>query len=327
MSGSLPATWSRFWFSPIPTANLKQVRLLLCMVVVCYFVSAWSDVEVWFSAGAPASSTNLSTFFRTAELTSDARWMISPLYIWDALFAGSSLGESATVYRLYLLIGIGLAIWVAVADRTAPRKLPKPLASLRYSSWPGVILWVWFVGWANRIVLLAGIVEPVLSVSLAALAIAPLTGTVTGKNGGDPNRLSWRTNLSRRLLSVQLTLIAMLSTATMLSSPTWWNGTGAYAMIAPVENRWFDVRGTFFQSPWCYESLSILMVALLPLGIILAWRRTTHATGIVMIWAWCFLAGLLTANPLYAATLAIVATTLGDSGSDDHAPAEARADF
>ena len=301
--------WTEFWFSPSPVASLRNVRRGLCLVAAIYFASSLGDVETWFAHGAPASSSNLATFFRTAELTSDARWMISPLFIWDALAGRSALGESALVYRLYLLVGIGLAVFVAVGDRLADWKVPAKLAALGESSWPSVLLWLWFVGWANRIVLLAGTVEPLLSLSLAAIAIAPVGRLRSDQES--PRPVSWRTTLADRLLSVQATLIALITTATLFASPVWWNGTGAYALVAPTQDRLFTVTGTFFETPLIYELLTALIVCVLPVGIFLAWKPATRKLGIAMVVAWCVAVGLLSANLLYAATLGILATTIG----------------
>src|SRR6056297_3425217 len=177
--------WTRFWFQPAPVARQRTIRRLLCVLTALYFVSAIPDVPAWFAADAPASSQRLADFFRAADLSDDAAWMLSPLFAWDAAFAGTSLSQSPLVYRLYLIIGIFLAGWAAASDELARRTPSHRLQRLLKSSAPMIVLWLWFVGWANRVVLLAGILEPVLSVSLAAAAVAPI-GRV-----GDVNAVHW----------------------------------------------------------------------------------------------------------------------------------------
>lgn len=294
-----------FWFQPTPIGRLQGVRRALCVVTAIYFLSAWSDVPTWFAADSPASSQRLSDFFRSAELTNDAAWMLSPLFAWDAMLAGTSLSESTLVYRLYLAAGILLAVLAGWSDVIAARFRSPTMKRLLVGSLPMVLLWVWFVGWANRVVLLAGTVEPVLSVSLATLAIAPI-----GHVGQKQSR-SWRSRLSERLLGVQATLLALATTTTMIASPTWWSGTGAYALVAPVEDRFFDVRETVFEMALVYETINLLLIVLLPLGALFAWRPTSRKTGIAMVMVWAVLVGLLSANVLYAATLAIIATRIG----------------
>ncbi|MCO8121470.1 hypothetical protein NHH03_06960 [Stieleria sp. TO1_6] len=311
--------WTAFWLAPSALTRLDFVRQALGIVTAIYFIASWSDVSTWYQQGAPASSSNLATFFRTAELTSDARWMVSPLFVWDSIFAGSRWSESALIYRLYLVIGVVLAVLTVFPKQLQQLGLPARLSGLLGGFLPSLLLWVWFVGWANRIVLLAGIVEPLLSVSLAALAIAPCC--LNRVDAGQ--RSSWTATLSRRLLAVQATLIGGLTSATMIASPTWWNGMGAYALVAPTQDRLFDVRGTFFETPWVYELTTFLLVCALPLGLILAWQTNFRRLGIGLILAWCVLIGLLSANVLYAATLGIIATTLGDDKTLDHASAGA----
>ena len=108
----------------------------------------------------------------------------------------------------------------------------------------------------------------------------------------------------------------MTTTATMLAASTWWNGTGAYALIAPVEDRWFDVRETLFEAPLVFELTTALIVLGLPAGVFLAWRSHSHTWGVRIIVTWCVLTGLLTADILYPATLAMIATTMGKPESD-----------
>ncbi|WP_149498823.1 hypothetical protein [Roseiconus lacunae] len=314
MKEAFTSSWNRFWFAPSPARSLSFVRVGLGIVTALYFLSALPDVAVWFASGAPASTTNLAEFFRTAELTRDARWMVSPLFIWDALFNGSNLSESTTIYRAYLLIGAALSIVLALADRIAPR-CPRILRWFVLRGGLAALVWIWFVGWANRVVLLAGVVEPVLSVSLAALMISPIAA-----QDRQDHQYSWRTTLSRRLIACQFTLIGILTTATMLASPTWWNGTGAYGLLAPTEDRFFDVRESWFETPLVYEGLTLVLVWLLPLGLLLAWKRPSRSFGVGLIWAWALLVGLMTTNVLYAATFGIIATSLGDRDTD-HASA------
>jgi hypothetical protein len=286
------------------------------VIAAIYFVSALVDVGIWYAADGPASSRQLATFFAEAELSEDARWMVSPLYLWDALFAGSSLSESATVYRIYLLIGVGLALLVAASDFLPTLGLPDRLGQSMRWSWPVWLLWVWFVGWANRIALLAGTVEPILSMSLAALAIAPI-GT-SDLSAGSVQR-SWRVALATHLIAVQATLLAVMTTALLVSAPVWWNGIGAYALVAPTESRLLDVRGTFFETPWVFEGLTAWLVCSLPLGLFRGWRPGTRRIGVGLMIAWCVIVGLLSANVLYAATFAVMATTIGLGQGDESA--------
>ncbi|OYP39188.1 hypothetical protein [Rhodopirellula sp. MGV] len=313
------SSWNRFWFQPSPVRSIAVTQIGLGLVTAMYFISSLVDVSTWYPAGAPASTTNLAEFFRTAELTREASWMVSPLFIWDATFQGSSLSENAWVYRIYLIAGTILSLWLAFANRMGTG-FPKPIRTFAQQGGLALATWIWFVGWANRTVLIAGVAEPLISISLAALILAPLTGRKLSSETTLPQ--SWRTTFAKRLLACQTTLIAVMTTATMLASPVWWNGTGAYALVAPSEDRFIDVRGSWFETPFVYECLTLILVALLPIGLYLAWHHRTRKAGVSMMIAWSVLVGILTTNVLYAATLAIIATTVGDRDTK-HAPAGA----
>lgn len=304
------SAWFRFWFQPSRAGGLDRVRQGLAVIAAVYFASAWGDLALWYSYGAPASSTNLSGFLRDAGFAEEARWLISPLFLWDSLFQGTMWAEATWVYQVYVVIGIALAGWVALALPTSQvpsEKLPKGRLLRVWNSCAPWLLWIWFVGWANRISILSSIAEPILSVSLAAIAIAPIAPLDGSKR---LIALHWRNTLSRRLLSCQATLIALMTTATMLAGRCWWDGTGAYVLNAPAEDRLISVRGTWFEVPWVYESTTMFLVVALPLGIVLAWQRSPRHIGVVLVWIWCLIVALLSQHLIYAATIAVICTAI-----------------
>ena len=300
MSSQSSNGWTRFWFEPAQASELNWVRIGLCLVATVYFASAWSDVPLWFAKDRAASTTNLGIFFRTAELNSDARWMFSPLFLFDSVTQGTAWSESALVYRAYLAIGIALGLVAATGGGLA-RRLPRGLlANLLGGSLPVLLLWVWLVGWANRIVLIAGICEPVLSVSLAALAIAP---AVTSEP-------SWRVGLAKRLIAVQTTLIVLVTLASMLFGNVWWNGTGAYALVAPAEDRFVSVAGTFFEDAAAFEATTFVLILALPIALWLLRRESFRGTGVAVWWMWCAIVALLSAEMLYSVTLSVLVLSI-----------------
>ncbi len=209
--------WDRFWFADGSVQAAARLRALLCVITAAYFISALLDVSTWLVATAPFSTDRTGTFLQAAGLQSDARWMISPLFLLDSL-----LGSHAVVYYAYLLIGVALCVLVSLGR--GGKAMP----------W---LLWLVFVGWANRLVILAGISETLLSLGLFAAAIAPPASW-----RGD-ERSDWKAGFSLRLSAAQITLFAACTTATMLAGNVWWNGLGAYALVAPVEDRTLAVRG------------------------------------------------------------------------------------
>lgn len=306
MSEERTNPWTRFWFQPSAASELNWVRVGLCLLTAVYFVSAWGDVSLWYAAGAPASTSHLGQFFRAAELTPQARWMLSPLYLFDAWTAGSAWSESASVYQAYLAIGIALALFAAGANVIARWFGRGLLGSLIGGSLPTLLVWVWFVGWANRATLLAGICEPVLSVSLAALAIAPSVTEIP----------SWRVTLARRLLDVQTTLLGVVTTALMLNANVWWNGNGAYVLAAAEEDRFLSLGELVADRPMLFEGLTVVLVIGLPLALWLLRRETPwRSLGFALCWFWCAAVGVLSAELLYAAVVAVLVLSINPKSS------------
>ena len=237
--------------------------------------------------------------------------MWSALFFWDWLTQGTFLSESVAIYRGYLVVGVLLAVVAGFADKlSAHERLPERLRTLLGGSLPTVVLWVWFVGWANRIVFLAGLVEPVLSVSLAALAISPIVIHNGPANG------SWRTGFANRLLGIQTTLLLLTISLTMLASTVWWNGLGAYALVAPKEDRLIDVIDSFFENSWVYESLSAWIVCVPVIACWIGWQVRDSSSCFprlaqYMMWFWCLVVAILSANILYTMTIAIIVPTMG----------------
>lgn len=279
--------WDRFWFAPGPTQAAARVRAGLCLVAALYFVSAWADAGFWLTGNAPMAGDRPGEFLLAADLESDARWTISPLFLLDQW-----VGSSTVVYYGYLMIAIGLCLVVGIGKGglVAP--------------W---VLWLMFAGWANRLLLLAGVTETLLSAGLFAAATAPPASPL------ESDDKHWRAGFSLKLLAVQATLLGVCTIATMLSASVWWNGLGSYALLAPVEDRTLGLGGTeasTFTSPLVYESLTHLLVVLLPLGLLLSWLRPRQWAGLGLVFAWCVAIAVLGSHWLYGLTLASTALAI-----------------
>lgn len=301
----LAETWNRFWFQPASCRRLTMIRAVFCVITVLYLISSFSDLLFWYGQGGPASTENLAMFVRAAGLESEASWTISPLFTIDAW-----MGSRIWIYRAYLILAILLCVFVAIG---------------RGGRWCGWILWLLVVGWANRSMMLSGLLESLLSLSLFAVAIGPPSQWTNWKHDHEPERQPrgsdandsqhWSAGFALRLIAVQFTIVAILTTASMLGGAIWWNGTGAYALAAPIEDRVLDVRDSglsqIFARPLVYETLTHVIVILLPLGTFLAWIQKSRFMGHALIAAWCLVVAVLGAHLLYATCLFAMSLAIG----------------
>ncbi len=286
-------SWDRFWFQPGSIQDVARIRGMLCALTAMYFLSAWSDAAFWFQTSGPFSAANTAQFWQTAGLDREATWNFSPLFLTDSIW----------IYHGYLIVGVALSMMVMVGRGG------------RIATW---CLWMLLVGWANRAMILSGLTETLLSLGLFAAAIAPPASAWGRTRSGNPEpdeqhkqdgaEQHWSARFSMRLLAVQITIIGLLTCATMLAGRVWFNGEGAYALAAPAEDRTIDWtgEGSWLTFPLMYEPLTHLLVILLPLGFALSWRPSTRRYGVMMLWAWCVVVGLLGSLWLYAATFAVM---------------------
>jgi hypothetical protein len=272
---------------------VAQVRGLLCLITAIYFASSWSDAPFWYSDGGPLSPTRVSTFLQTGGLEDAARWIVSPLF----------LTGSAWIYRLYLVIGVAACAIVA-AGRGG-----------KAACW---LLWLLLVGWANRAMILSGLTETLLSLGLFAAAIAPPAPSwqrTPSANDENDEFVDWRAGFSQRLMAVQITLIGLATFVTMLGGRVWFNGIGAYALAAPLEDRSIDwTTRAWFVNPMVHELLTHAMVIALPLGFALAWLHRTNRIGQSILIGWCIVVALLGSHWLYASAVATMVMAIRPVG-------------
>lgn len=278
------SSWDRFWFEPCLVTAIAPIRGILVVLVILFFISSWADVSFWYVDGGPFSGERVASFLKTGDLQSVGKWIVSPLF----------LANAAWVYHAYLLIGIIVGALVIVGRGG------------RYAAFG---LWLLLVGWANRSMVLSGLSESLLSLGLFAAAIAPpqaavpafarLGGRVTGGK-------EWSARFSQRLIATQITVVGLATFVTMLAGRVWFNGIGAYALAAPVQDRTIDwtSENSPLLSGMVHESLTHLMVIALPLGFAMAWNVKTNRIGQGVLVMWCLTVAMLGSHWLYAATFA-----------------------
>ncbi len=283
--------WDRFWFRPESVQHIALIRGILCLIAALYFLSCWADVAFWYGEGRPFSPQSTARFWQTAGLEQEASWNVSPLFLTDAVW----------VYHAYLLAGMALSL-IVLTGRGG-----------RFAGW---ILWMLLVGWANRAMILSGLTETLLSLGLFATAIAPAAPVWSFRQAKDESH--WTARLSARLLAVQITMVGLVTCATMLGGRVWFNGVGSYALAASAEDRTIDwtATGSWLVNPLVHEPLTHLLVLALPIGFALAWRESTWRYGQVILLSWCAVIAFLGSWWLYAATFATMVFAIRPTESD-----------
>ncbi len=284
--------WNRFWFAPEPVVEMARLRGAFCLLAALYFASAWPDADFWYGEDGVQSSSRMASFLMAAGLDGEARWYVSPLF----------LLESTTGYRAYLAAGVLLSgvVLAGYGGRLA-----------------GFVLWAMMVGLANRALFLAGLVETLLSLALFASAIAP-AAPAWYKAPQAPGPACWTAGFARKWIAIQVTVLAVATTATMLAGAVWWNGLGAFALAAPVADRTMDWTTGPLAEPLVHDLVTHLLVVLLPLGVVSAWRRPSLVRslgpslvpGRLLMGLWCITIALLGSFWLYAATFGVMAMAI-----------------
>ena len=279
-SGTFTARWNQFWFEPTSVHLVAQLRVILCLITGCYFLSCLPDVATWYGRDGVLSHDQVTAWASTEGDGNELRWQISPLFLTDNLI----------VYRGWSFVGVALCLAVALG---------------RGGRWASIAVWLTLVAWANRSLLVAGIAEPLLSMSWLAVSIAPAARAFPASNSNGPFDRHWTATLSTRLLAVQGTIVGLATFSTMLAGRVWWNGLGSYALAAPVEDRYLNAA--IWISPMIiHEPLTPLLLWMLPLGLFLAWQPRYQTFGRALLLGWTLAIALLTSHFLYAATFSVM---------------------
>jgi hypothetical protein len=158
--------------------------------------------------------------------------------------------------------------------------------------------------------ILSGLAETMLSLGLFASAFAPACSAAAYFSDRRAPGNHWSAGFSQRLLAIQATLVFSATFATMLGGRVWFNGLGAYALAAPAPDRTIDWTNSLLVSANVHEGVTHLMVIALPVGLLMAWNRRLHRTGMAILLIWCAAIMMLGSLWLYGSTLAVMALSI-----------------
>jgi hypothetical protein len=268
-------SWSAFWFTPRDPSTVCGLRIVVGLLALYFVASHSADLQFWFGPEGILDSSTLAQLDDAAPVPSAYRL--------------SYLHWATTASSLWAMHGVGLAIIACFVVGLWTR-----ITSV------GALVVV--LAYVHRAPLLTGQFEPVLTMLVAYLCLAPVGSywSVDAWRAGCPTVApSWAANVSLRLIQVHLAGFSILVGLNMLAGETWWVGEAMWWLVARSETRWVDmsagIPSMLVINVWTHATVAYLLLfgvliwnrlarpLLLILGVPV-WGGLALASGLV---AWC----------------------------------------
>jgi hypothetical protein len=264
--------WRRFWFTPSDPLPLCVLRIAVGLVALYYVASFTTDLNVWFADDGllPAHVVRTLTGADDPSLSGPADYRYSYLYFLD------TPGELWAAHLAGLVVVA--AFTIGLASRVT-----------------SVLSLVVVLSYVNRAPMLSGPLEPVLTMALLYLCIAPTGARLSidrllsrARQRANPptaaqpqpdSRLSIAATISVRLIQVHLAGFYAVMVLNQLGglidfpySGTWWRGEAVWWLIARPESRLVDL--TFlYSAPYLINAWTHAIVLFELAFPILVWNR------------------------------------------------------
>ncbi len=219
LSQHIGAGWNRFWFQPSDALDLCVLRFFVGLLALLWHASFGFDLVRWFG--------------REGWLAGDAM---------QRLMAGGAEGLGA--YELSYLYWISDPRWLWVVHFLGMIALLALTLGI-YSRWAAVASFVVLVSYVHRAPLMMGPEEPVLTMLVAYLCLAPSGQHFSWdawrrRNLERPVGDSSLATISRRLIQIHLVMFYLVMGLTKLGGATWWYGEAVWWLAAQPDSQWFD---------------------------------------------------------------------------------------
>ena len=219
---SWPQAWKRawegFWFTPADSRPLAVIRIVVGLAALAYLASYSGDLVRWFGPHGLLPAETI------AAVTGDA-----PSFRFSLLHLADSPAELWTIHGM--CVGAALLLTLGLASRAAAATTL--IAVLSY---------------VHRSFVFGGLIEPVLSMFLLYLCIAPcgahlsldrLLGMPAWLRGSDVPGVS--ATISLRLMQVHLAALYAVMGVTKLYGNAWWDGEAIWLLLAQTHSRPLDL--------------------------------------------------------------------------------------
>lgn len=196
--------WNRFWFTPSTSRGLSILRIAVGALALVWQLSFTADLLRWFGPQGWLDSGVIHEW-NAVEASRPFSGRLSFLWAQDP----------AAIWALHLVSAAVLLLFTCGAFT----RITSLLAF-------GVVL-----SYVHRAPFLGGAAEPVLTMLVGYLCIAPCGRyySVDARRNrsqapGAPETSSTAATIARRLIQVHLVLVYLVMLATKLAGATWWNG-------------------------------------------------------------------------------------------------------
>ena len=228
--------WNRFWYTPSDPFSTSILRIIIGIAALYFVLSHSADLIRWFGNDGLLPSDTVTTLEQTIESAdpgvasismpslrmSYLHWIRSPFWLWTAHVTG---------LLIIVMFTIGLAT--------------------RYTA---LLSFVVVISYINRAPMITGEFEPLLSMLLLYLCIAPagvylsldrfLATRHNSINKGqqeDGPSTSITATIAVRLMQIHLSMFYLLMPLSKLAGRTWWDGEAVWWLITRTEARIVDL--------------------------------------------------------------------------------------
>jgi hypothetical protein len=219
------AGWIQFWFTPSDPATVCMMRVVCGAAATLYVLSHSVDLVTWFGPHGLLPE-------ETVRLLSAAENGDVPSYRWSYF---DSIREPSHLWFAHLA---GLAITIALTLGV-------------YTRLTSLLTLVVILSYVHRAPMITGPWEPVLSMSLLYLCLAPCGAKWSydswrrrrAQDTGSQGKESAAATVAIRLMQIHLAALYFTMGMTKLAGDTWWYGEAVWWLIAHTESRLVDLTG------------------------------------------------------------------------------------
>lgn len=291
--------WNRFWYQRTDPCTLCVMRVLTGLVAL-YMVGTYSfDLDRFFG---PSGMLPVETVARLEQLEAE-RLMTLPRMRFSYL---DYIGNYQTLQTAHIL---GLAVLACFTLGVLTRV-------------SSVLALVVVLSYFHRGPMLTLQAESILAMLMFYLCFAPCGAWLSVDRHWARRRQSaapapepadagsFAAGIVTRLIQVHLALIYAMSVFSMLSAPTWWEGSAVWWLVTRVDTRLVDLSGLLYDRIKVVNFWTHCVVAYSLAMPILCWHRLARPLLVALgVLVWLPL-GLVTGWLTYAALMMIAGLVL-----------------